>query len=83
MMIEDGNMTSTHAGATVHGSGVKVFAESYGCDGNCTEETVKRTVIEEACDKGYSIGIIKSGTISEPTTEAFMAHVTECDNHYK
>jgi alkaline phosphatase len=79
--MKDSITSTSHGGATVHGSGVKVLAESYGCDGNCTDETIKRTVVEEARDNGYEIGIINSGTITEPGTGAFLAHVTERSDH--
>jgi alkaline phosphatase len=57
------------------------LADSYGCDGNCTEDTIKRTVMEEARDENFTIGIINSGTISEPGTGAFLSHVTERSDH--
>lgn len=79
--MKDAITSTSHGGATVHGSGVKVLAESYGCDGNCTNDTIKRTVVEEARDDGYEIGIINSGTITEPGTGAFLAHVTERSDH--
>jgi glycerophosphoryl diester phosphodiesterase len=79
--LKDAITSTSHGGATVHGSGVKVLAESYGCDGNCTNGTIKRTVVEEARDDGYEIGIINSGTITEPGTGAFLAHVTERSDH--
>jgi alkaline phosphatase len=79
--MKDALTSTSHGGATVHGSGVKVFADSYGCDGNCTDETEKRTVVEEARDEGYDIGFINSGTITEPGTGAFAAHVTEREDH--
>ena len=79
--MKDALTATSHGGATVHGSGVKVLAESFGCDGNCTEETVKRTIVEEARDEGYEIGIINSGTITEPGSGVFLAHVTERDDH--
>jgi alkaline phosphatase len=79
--MKDALTATSHGGATVHASGVKVFADSYGCDGNCTEETEKRTILEEAQDEGYDIGIINSGTISEPGSGAFVAHVTERSDH--
>jgi alkaline phosphatase len=75
--LKDALTSTSGGGATVHGSGVKVLADSYGCDGNCTEETVKRTIVEEARDQGYHIGIINSGKITEPGTGAFVAHVTD------
>jgi len=37
--------------------------------------------MEEARDKSFSIGIINSGTITEPGTGAFLSHVTERSNH--
>ncbi|MDQ3838309.1 MAG: alkaline phosphatase [Thermoproteota archaeon] len=75
--MKDALTSTSQGGATTHGSGVKVLANSYGCDGNCTEQTLKRTVVEEARDEGYDIGIINSGSITEPGTGAFVAHVTE------
>jgi alkaline phosphatase len=79
--MKDSLTSTSHGGATVHGSGVKVLADSYGCDGNCTEDTIKRTVMEEARDENFTIGIINSGTISEPGTGAFLSHVTERSDH--
>ena len=79
--MKDSLTSTSHGGATVHASGVRVLADSYGCDGNCTEDTIKRTVMEEARDENFAIGIINSGTISEPGTGAFLSHVTERSNH--
>jgi alkaline phosphatase len=79
--MKDALTSTSNGGATVHGSGLKVLAESYGCDGHCTKDSIKRTLLEEARDEGYSIGIINSGTITEPGTGAFVAHVTERTDH--
>jgi alkaline phosphatase len=37
--------------------------------------------MEEARDENFTIGIINSGTISEPGTGAFLSHVTERSDH--
>jgi alkaline phosphatase len=80
--MKDALTSTSHGGATAHASGIRVFADSYGCDGNCTNSTsANRTILEEARDEGYHIGIINSGTITEPGTGAFAAHVTERGDH--
>ncbi|HYJ00773.1 MAG TPA: alkaline phosphatase [Nitrososphaeraceae archaeon] len=79
--LKDSLTSTSHGGATVHGSGVKVLADSYGCDGNCTDDSIKRTIMEEARDENFTIGIINSGTITEPGTGVFVSHVTDRSDH--
>ncbi|HJT84318.1 MAG TPA: alkaline phosphatase [Nitrososphaeraceae archaeon] len=79
--LKDSLTSTSHGGATVHGSGVKVLADSYGCDGNCRDDSIKRTIMEEARDNHFNIGIINSGTITEPGTGVFVSHVSERSDH--
>jgi alkaline phosphatase len=79
--LKDSLTSTSHGGSTVHGSGFKVLADSYGCDGNCTDDSLKRTIMEEARDENFTIGIINSGTITEPGTGAFISHVTDRSDH--
>jgi alkaline phosphatase len=79
--LKDSLTSTSHGGATVHGSGVKVLADSYGCDGNCTDDSIKRTTMEEARDENFTIGIINSGTITEPGTGVFVSHVNDRSDH--
>jgi alkaline phosphatase len=79
--LKDSLTSTSHGGATVHGSGVKVLADSYGCDGNCTDNSIKRTTMEEARDENFTIGIINSGTITEPGTGVFVSHVNDRSDH--
>jgi alkaline phosphatase len=79
--LKDSLTSTSHGGATVHGSGDKVLADSYGCDGNCSDDSIKRTIMEEARDNNFEIGIINSGTITEPGTGVFVSHVSERSDH--
>jgi alkaline phosphatase len=79
--LKDSLTSTSHGGATVHGSGVRVLADSYGCDGNCNDDSIKRTIMEEARDNNFNIGIINSGTITEPGTGVFVSHVSERSDH--
>ncbi len=79
------SLTATsHGGATVHAYGVKVVADSYGQDG--LEPVRSRagtdmSIMQEAHAAGITIGIVNSGTITEPGTGVFVASIDERYNH--
>jgi len=79
------SLTSTsHGGATVHAYGVKVVADSYGQDGQ--RRTRSRagssgSIMQDAREAGITIGIVNSGTITEPGTGAFVARTDERYDH--
>ena len=67
---------SSHAGATIHAYGVKVEMDSYGMDGTKPIKSLSGSevsIMMEAKQNGYSIGILNSGTIVEPGSGVFVA----------
>ncbi|MGD8307290.1 MAG: alkaline phosphatase [Ignavibacteria bacterium] len=67
---------SSQAGATIHAYGVKVVVDSYGMNGDKPLKSLSGSdlsIMMEAKLKGYSIGIVNSGTIVEPGTGVFVA----------
>ena len=79
------SLTATsHGGATVHAYGVKVVADSYGQDGLDPVRSRAGTdmsIMQEAQAAGITIGIVNSGTITEPGSGAFVASIDERYNH--
>jgi alkaline phosphatase len=82
--MKDALAATSHGGATVHAYGVKVAADSYGMDG--TEPVTSRSgkalsILMEAKAAGRAVGIVNSGTITEPGTGVFVASVRERYDH--
>jgi alkaline phosphatase len=82
--MKDALAATSNGGATVHAYGVKVAASSYGMDG--TEPVTSRSgkpmsLLMEAKAAGRAVGIVNSGTITEPGTGAFVASVVERYDH--
>ena len=75
---------TSHGGATVHAYGVKVKADSYGLNGG---EPIRSragngmSILEEAKAAGRAVGLVNSGTITEPGTGVFAASVPRRTNH--
>ncbi|HSV88607.1 MAG TPA: alkaline phosphatase [Bacteroidales bacterium] len=80
------NLTaSSNAGAVAHAYGVKVHEESFGLDEN-NQPVISLsgkpiTILEEAKAAGFAVGVINSGTITEPGTGVFVARVKNRDDH--
>lgn len=89
MAVYTGHMTdaltaTSHGGATVHAYGVKVKADSYGTDaGESLTARSGRTMslLQEARERGLAVGLINTGTITEPGTGAFAASVGRRSEH--
>ena len=78
--MKDRLTSTSHGGATVHAYGVKVLADSYGMDGT---EPLKAasgfegSILQEAKAAGLAVGMVNSGTITEPGSGAFAASYPE------
>lgn len=77
--MRDSLTASSNGGATSHAFGVKVGTASFGNDDGRKIRNAKSWLIE-ARDAGIPIGMINSGTITEPGTACFVADTTR-DNH--
>ena len=83
--MKDNLHASSHGAATTHAYGKKVPINSYGMDGNNPIKDLfhknKLSIAYEAMANEKSVGIINSGTITEPGTGAFLAQVKNRNNH--
>ncbi|HAJ98647.1 MAG TPA: alkaline phosphatase [Bacteroidales bacterium] len=80
------NLTgSSNGGAVTHAIGVKVHENSFGLDENGVTVVARSgkplTLLEEARQAGFAVGIINSGSITEPGTGAFATRAENRDNH--
>ncbi len=74
--MKDRLTSTSHGGATTHAYGVKVLADSYGMDGEEPLESASGfagSILEEAQAAGLAVGMVNSGTITEPGSGAFAA----------
>ena len=74
--------TTSHGGGTTHAYGVKVPADSFGMshhDPLTSLSGKSYSVMTEAMHAGMNVGIINSGSLIEPGTGAFLAHVPQRD----
>ncbi|WP_241392650.1 alkaline phosphatase [Rippkaea orientalis] len=76
--MEDQLTGTSNAGAVTHATGNKVFAESFGLNGDnspviSASGQVGKTILEEAISAGKATALIQSGHIAEPGTAAFIA----------
>jgi alkaline phosphatase len=82
--MSDALTATSNGAATVHAYGVKVKASSYGLDGGKPLTALSGhpgSILQEAAAAGYAVGIVNSGTITEPGTGAFAASVVRRSNH--
>lgn len=82
--MKDRLTSTSHGGATVHAYGVKVLADSYGMDGREPLRAASGyagSILQEAKAAGLAVGLLNSGTITEPGSGAFAASVPERGNH--
>jgi len=74
--MKDRLTSTSHGGATVHAYGVKVLADSYGMDGTeplTAASGFRGSILKEAQAAGLAVGMVNSGTITEPGSGAFAA----------
>jgi alkaline phosphatase len=77
--MKDALAATSHGGATVHAFGVKVPANSYGMDGTgpvTSRSGQPMSLLLEARASGRAVGIVNSGTITEPGTGAWPVSST-------
>ena len=82
--MKDRVTSTSHGGATTHAYGVKVLADSYGMDGKeplTAASGFDGSILQEAKEAGLAVGLVNSGTITEPGSGAFAASVPERSNH--
>lgn len=82
--MKDRLTSTSHGGATTHAYGVKVLADSYGMDGReplTAASGFKGSILQEAQAAGLAVGMVNSGTITEPGTGAFAASHPERYEH--
>jgi alkaline phosphatase len=76
---------TSNAGAVTHAYGVKVHARSYGLDEEGRQVIARSgkplTILEEAKQAGFSVGMVNTGTITEPGTGVWGARVANRDDH--
>lgn len=78
--MKDRLTSTSHGGATVHAYGVKVLADSYGMDGReplTSASGFRGSILEEAQAAGLPVGMVNSGTITEPGSGVFAASYPE------
>lgn len=71
---------TSHGGATVHGRGYKVQANSFGQDGPRLVNSLsgfEGSIMREAGAAGHPIGIVNDGDLPEPGTGTFLAEVVD------
>ena len=82
--MKDALAATSHGGATVHAYGVKVVSDSYGMDGDtpiAARSGARMSIMQEAGEAGITMGLVNSGTITEPGTGAFVASHHERYDH--
>ncbi|MGB5675756.1 MAG: alkaline phosphatase, partial [Gemmatimonadota bacterium] len=74
--MKDRLTSTSHGGATTHAYGVKVLADSYGMDGKeplLSASGFEGSILQEAKAAGLAVGMVNSGTITEPGSGVFAA----------
>jgi len=82
--MKDRLTSTSHGGATTHAYGVKVLADSYGMDGTeplTAASGFHGSILQEAQAAGLAVGMVNSGTITEPGSGAFGASVPQRTQH--
>jgi alkaline phosphatase len=82
--MKDRLTSTSHGGATTHAYGVKVLADSYGMDGKeplTAASGFHGSILQEAQAAGLAVGVVNSGTSTEPGSGAFAASVPERSMH--
>lgn len=78
--MKDSLTATSNGGATSHAIGVRVASNSFGNDGGVTIKGA-RSFLLEARDAGLPIGVVNSGTITEPGTACFLTDVPSREDH--
>jgi len=76
--VNDSLQPGSVAGAVAHATGYRTNFDVYGLD---RDGRPLSTLMEEADAAGFSIGIINSGSITEPGSGAFVAQVEDRGEH--
>jgi len=74
--MRDALTGTSHGGATVHAYGVKVPGDSFGMDGDrplTAASGVDKSLMHQARDAGWAVGVVQTGHIAEPGTAVFLA----------
>ena len=74
--MKDRLTSTSHGGATTHAYGVKVLADSYGMDGKeplTAASGFPGSILQEAQAAGLAVGMVNSGTSTEPGSGVFGA----------
>jgi alkaline phosphatase len=82
--MKDRLTSTSHGGATTHAYGVKVLADSYGMDGKeplAAASGFDGSILQEAQAAGLAVGMVNSGTITEPGSGVFAASHPERYEH--
>ena len=78
---EDTVTPSSNAGATMHAYGVKVPYEGYGTDKEgkrpLSAAGRRKSIMEEAKERGLAVGVINTGGAAEPGTACFLTSVAD------
>lgn len=82
--MEDQIGATSNGGAVTHATGAKVYAESFGFNGdNSPIESLSgntgKTIMEEAVEANKVTALVQSGFAAEPGTAAFVAQVPEIE----
>lgn len=81
---EDTVTPSSNAGATMHAYGAKVPYEGYGADREgkrpLSAAGRRKSIMEEAKDRGLAVGVINTGGAAEPGTACFLTSVANRDS---
>ena len=80
------NLTGTsNSGAVTHAYGIKAWDGSFGMDQQNTQLVARsgqpRTILAEAKAAGFSVGMINTGTITEPGSAVWGASVPNRNDH--
>lgn len=82
--MRDALTGTSHGGATVHAYGVKVVADSFGLDGDqpiTARSGNQASIMMEAQAAGMAIGLVQTGSLTEPGTAAFVASTPRRGDH--
>lgn len=82
--MSDSLTATSNGGATVHAYGIKVPARSFGLHGETpiTDAQGRSTsVMQQAIRRGIPVGVVNSGTSTEPGTACFLTSVVDRENH--
>jgi alkaline phosphatase len=74
---------SSHGGATTHAFGYKVATNSFGEDNGrsiLARSGYPGSIMREAANRGYPVGVVNDGHAAEPGTAVFLAEVDSRGN---